>query len=58
MEQRYKPVEVGLIKYRTGLYQHSVSERIRRRVERLEKTRMVHVDLGGDTVIQLLLFFF
>jgi hypothetical protein len=40
MEQRYKPVYVGLIKYRTGLYQHPVLERIRRRVERLEKTRM------------------
>jgi hypothetical protein len=40
MEQRYKPVEVGVIRYITGLYQHSVLERIRRRVERLEKTRM------------------
>jgi hypothetical protein len=31
-------VDVGLIKYRTGLYQHSMLERIRRRVERLDKT--------------------
>jgi hypothetical protein len=33
-------VDVGLIKYRTVLYQHSMLERIRRRVEQLEKTRM------------------
>jgi hypothetical protein len=50
-------VDVGLIKYRTGLYQHSMLERIRRRVERLEKREWSNVDLGGDTVIQQLFSF-
>jgi hypothetical protein len=53
--------DVGLIKYRTGLYQHSMLERIRRRVERLEKTRMDQCcfknwtnrfEVGGDTLFR------
>jgi hypothetical protein len=54
MEQRYKPVDVGLIKYRTGMYTHSVLERILRRVERLEKREWINIDFGGDTVLQQL----